>query len=499
VLNTRAWLVGRPVFLWMAMPLEFENKVAGFIKEYHLFDSADRILLAVSGGADSTALLYAVLVLKAKSVVSADVLCAHINHQLRGADADLDEDFVLAQSRKLKLDVTTKRLDVRGFAHKNKLSIETAARQLRMESLIDIAKAENCRWIATAHQKNDNAETILQRLVRGTGFRGLAGIWPSRIVADDIRFVRPLLCVARNEIVEYLKKRNLKWRTDHTNADCTYRRNFIRHRLLPALQRDCTGSIVEQLSGLAASARKFYGLVCNSARNAWPAMADCADNKLKLNLQMFFTQPPEVKIELVRQSLTAVGCGQRDLTRRHFKRILQLAEQNIGGRKIELPAGFMVRREYGNLIFARPEKNASPDELNSAGATLEVPGQTGFGRYLIQADILEAADARMEKFKTGKNNFIERFDFDKVRLPLVVRFRRAGDRFWPLGLASEKRIGKFLTAAKVPHQMRRRLLIVADAEKIIWLWPIRMSEQAKVTNKTRKILQLQIIDTNQPE
>jgi len=130
---------------------------------------------------------------------------------------------------------------------------------------------------------------------------------------------------------------------------------------------------------------------------------------------------------------------------------------------------------------------------------LEVSGQTGFGPYLIQADILEAADPLMEKLKTGKNNFVERFDFDKVRLPLVVRFRRAGDRFWPLGLAAEKRIGKFLTAAKVPHQIRRRLLIVADAEKIIWLWPIRMSEQAKVTNKTRKILQLQIIDTNQPE
>jgi tRNA(Ile)-lysidine synthase len=250
---------------------------------------------------------------------------------------------------------------------------------------------------------------------------------------------------------------------------------------------------------LADSARKFYDRVCNSARKAWPEMADYDDNSLKLNLQMFLVQPPEVKIELVRQSLTAVGSGQRDLTRRHFKRILQLAEQNIGGRKIELPAGFIVRREYGNLIFARSEKSVSPDELSITSTTLEVPGQTGFGRFLIQADILEAAAARIEKFKTGKNNFTERFDFENVRLPLVVRFRRAGDRFWPLGLAAEKRIGKFLTAAKVPHQMRRRLLIVADAEKIIWLWPIRMSEQAKVTNKTRKILQLRIIDTNQPE
>lgn len=479
------------------MLLKLENKVAGFIKANSLFDSADRILLAVSGGADSTALLYAIRTLKNRNIVSADVLCAHLNHQLRPADAQSDEDFVIEQARGLKFAIIAKRLDVRGFARKKKLSIETAARKLRIEALIDIAKTRKCNSVATAHHKNDNAETILHRLVRGTGFRGLAGIWPTRVFAEDIRFVRPLLSVTRDEIIEYLRKRNLKWRQDHTNDDCTYTRNFIRHRLLPALQQDCTGSLVEQLSDLADSAGKFHALVCNWAEKAWPQMADCSANMLKLNVQMFLTQPPSVKVELVRRSLTAVGSGQRDLTSRHFKRILQLAEQNVGRRKIELPAGFVVRREYGNLLFTREKKTTTHHEQISESAGVQVPGQTRFGQYVIEATALEAGDCRIEKFKTEKTNFVEWFDLEKLKLPLMVRSRKDGDRFWPLGLEAEKKIGKFLTAAKVPYHLRRKLLIIEDSEKIIWLWPFRICEQAKITDETQKVLQLKIIDENQ--
>ena len=502
---------------------EFEKKVADFITANQLFGSADKVLLAVSGGADSTALLHSMYALKTESVFDAELLCAHINHQLRGVEADLDEDFVIAQAAELKLAITTKRLDVRGFAYRNKLSIETAARKLRIKSLLEMAKADNCRVIVTAHQKNDNAETILQRLSRGTGFRGLGGIWPVRAFegttknedpADKVKFVRPLLCVRRDEIIEYLKERNLKWRQDHTNADCTYRRNYIRHRLLPALQQDCSGSIVEHLSDLAVSARKFYSLVCARAAKAWPELADCAAEKVKLDLKMLLAQPHPVKVELIRRSLTAVGSGERNLTQRHYEKILQLAKQNAGGRKIDLPGAFAVRREYGSLVFARSEKKSHFDEQVGRSVKLKAPGQTRFGRYLIETSICKAGRKDLERFKTisclnracpvldtgndiaGKTNFVERFDLDKVKLPLFVRLREAGDRFIPLGMYAEKKVGKFLTAARVPQSIRRRTLIIADSEKIICVWPVRMSEQAKITPGTRKVLQLQIADSN---
>lgn len=469
--------------------------MAGFAKANALFGPADKVLLAISGGADSTALLYAACTLKAEGVLSNDFVCAHINHQLRGDESNADEDFVIAQAHSLNLAITTKQVDVRGYAHKNKLSIETAARKLRIESLLDTAKTNNCNAIATAHQKNDNAETIIQRLTRGTGLRGLGGIWPMRRFADDVRFVRPLLCVSRDEITEYLNERNLNWRVDRTNYDYSYRRNYIRHRLIPALQADCNDSLVEQLSRLSQSAQRFYSLVRSCADKLWPELADYSSNELKLDLNKFSSQPEPVKVELIRRSLARLGSGERNLTQQHYERILQLAQQKTSGKKIELPGRFAVRREYGNLIFVQLKENKQFEEKTGKKIHLKVPGKTKFGQYLMEATVLTSVSTEKLKTQNSKFKTIEWFDLDKVKLPLTVRFRQVGDRFWPLGLAGEKRVGKFLTAAKVPQEIRRKLLIVTDSEKIIWLWPIRISEQAKVSEQTKRILQLKINET----
>lgn len=472
---------------------DFENKVADFIKANRLCESADKILLAVSGGADSTALLHVMATLRTEGFLNAELLCAHINHQLRAAEADRDENFVIEQAGELKLPVTTKRIDVRGCAQKNKLSIETTARQLRIGALIDIARANECKWVATAHQENDNAETVLHRLLRGTGLRGLGGIRPMQLFDEDIEFVRPLLCVERDEIVQYLKERNLKWHEDRTNYDCTYRRNFIRHRLMPTLQQDCTGSLVEQLFQLSQSSQRFYSLVCSCADEVWPTVAEGSSENPRLDVREFLAQPPAVRVELVRRSLAGIGSGERNLTQEHFERILQLAKQEIGGRKVELPGGFVVCREYEKLTFGRI-KDQHTEQQTCQSVEIEIPGQTRFGNYLVEAAVLEADVEAFEKFKAQKNESVEWFDLDKLKPPLLVRLRQTGDRFWPLGSPAEKKVGKFLTAARVPQGLRKRTLIVTDAEKIIWLWPIRMSEQARINARTRNILQLQIID-----
>ena len=258
------WTAG-PFFYVDKMLLKFETRLASFIGAHELFGSATKVVLAVSGGADSTALLYAMQALEREGIFKVKFVCAHINHQLRGPAADSDEGFVVAETSGLKLPMTTKRVDVRRFARENKLSIETAARQCRIKALMDIARANQSDLIATAHHKNDNAETVLHRLIRGTGFRGLGGIWPKRRFAGGVTFIRPMMCVTRDEVVEYLHQRNRTWRRDHTNADYTHRRNFIRHRLFPALQQGCTESVVELLSELAQSARRFYSQVCERA------------------------------------------------------------------------------------------------------------------------------------------------------------------------------------------------------------------------------------------
>jgi len=477
------------------MLARFEKAIAGFIEEGGLFGSSDRILLAVSGGADSTALLYAMHALVREGVLKAELLCAHLNHGLRDAEADADEQFVIDQTAELKLGVRTRRLDVRGVARRNKLSIETAARHLRLEALKDIAAKEGCDRIATAHQKNDNAETILQRLARGTGFRGLGGIWPVRTFDEGVTFVRPLLCVGRDEIIRYLEERKLKWRQDRTNDDCAYRRNYIRHKLLPALQQRYDSSIVERLYELSRSARGFYSRICNRADELWPRVADCTGDTVTLDLEIFAAESQPVKVELIRRSLGSLNCGERNLTQLHYEAILESAGQNVSGRQIELPGGFAVRREYGKLIFAATREvveQAPPHALSSV--ELEVPGQVEFAGYSVEAVLLDADSVGLGQFAADKNGYIERFDLDRLKPPLVLRRRRAGDRFIPLGMTGEKKLGKFLTDRRIGRSARERVLVVEDSENIIWLWPVRMSEQAKVTPGTKKVLQLRITD-----
>jgi tRNA(Ile)-lysidine synthase len=481
------------------MLAKFEKKIADFLQQAEFLDQPDKVLLAISGGPDSIALLHVMCVLKNEDLLKAELFCAHLNHQLRGADADIDECFVIEQASKLNLPITTKRLNVQRYAFNNKLSIETAARKVRIKFLVDVARANHCKWIATGHQKNDNAETIVHRLIRGTGFRGLAGIWPIKSFDRTAKFIRPLLCVTRNEIIRYLRERNLNWRQDRTNIDCKYRRNYIRHKLLTAVQQDCTEPIQEQLSELAESAQRFHRLICGRAEKLWTAVSRRDGNKVILHVAGFSSEPEPVQLELIRRSLATIGGGEKGMTRQHYRKILQLAQRNSNSnsKKIQLPGRLTVIYEYGNLIFVRFEQEDSYDKQLSNAVELTVPGRTEFGRYLIEATLCGYKQSDFEKFKVAKNNSIECFDLEKVKPPLFVRFRRQGDSFWPLGMPKEKKLGKFLTAAHVQRKDRHNALIIADKEKIIWVWPIRISEQVKISSETKQVLQLCISNHTQ--
>ena len=471
------------------MLFELEYKIADFLHDINYPSSKENILLAVSGGADSIALLYALHAIKSQNHFSFDLFCAHINHQLR-TDADSDEEFVVSQARKLNIPVITRRLNVEKFSRDNKLSIETAARQLRIENFLEIAQTNNCNWIATGHQKNDNAETIIHRMLRGTGFRGLAGIWPMRKFNEKVTFVRPLLCVTREEITQYLQQKNINWHEDYTNAKFIYTRNHIRHRLLPALQKQCKNSLVEQLTELSQKAERLYKQICDKVEAIWPEVSECNEDKIILKREIVQSQFPSVQIELIRRALSGIGSGERELTSEHYEKILKLIKQAYSGKTIQLPNGFNVHAEYENIIFTNNRKEIARNQSLSVDIT--IPGLTTFNEFTIKASIIEKEQADLKNFLNCKTPKIEWFDFDKLKEPLIVRFRQEGDRFIPFGQKSGKKIGKFLTAQHIPEEMRNKALVITDSGKIIWLYPIRTSEQTRVTLETRKILQLQI-------
>jgi tRNA(Ile)-lysidine synthase len=478
------------------MPTIFENAVAQFVAANGLLKTADAVLVAVSGGADSMALLYVLHSLNASRCIGTgrDLVVAHINHQLRGRLADEDEDFVIQQAKALGFSVVIKRLPVAAFAAESKLSIETAARKLRIDALIAMAKKKGCSYIATAHHKNDNAETMIHRLLRGTGWRGLAGIWPAKQFEAGITFVRPLLCVGREQIISYLNESKIMWRRDHTNDDQTFTRNFIRHNLLPVLQNQSRDSLVELLDVLSGHCRRFVDLLDQQVDRLWPQLVlKSQDNRIDLDPKVFASALVPLKPEIVRRALLAIGSGERDLTQEHYERVLRLAGASRPNKSLSLPHGFVVRSGR-TLVFEKIRRMGSL--LPMRFSALPIPGTVAFDSWKIETQLLDAKECDIQKFKSQKTQYVEWFDFDKIVGTLTVRPRKSGDSFWPIGLAAPKKIGKFLTDAHIESDLRKSVCVIGDSEKIIWLMPLRASEETKISPATKRILQITCLPQN---
>ncbi|HSV99660.1 MAG TPA: tRNA lysidine(34) synthetase TilS [Sedimentisphaerales bacterium] len=470
------------------------DKVFEFIRLQGIFADNRAILVAVSGGADSICLLHVLRTLRVPGRLEAPLVCCHINHHLRGTDSDTDERFVVEQTTEMGLPVVVRSVDVPSHAKTNRQSIETAARQLRLAALEEIARDRRCEWIATGHQKNDNAETVVQRLRRGTGFRGLAGIRPIRRLGEGLSLVRPLLCVTREEVIRYLHERNLPWREDHTNADVAYTRNYIRRRLLPLLQQESEALLVEELADLAASAGKLHDRAIEEAQQAWTTMAQADDDAVRIDASGLASLPELIAVELIRRALMSLGCGERDLTAAHYQRVLGLARSKVQAKHTSLPSGFIARLESRQLVL-RPGVEGSSPKAHDAPSPLNIPGRTAFADVEIDARILPHCEIEGAEITGDKGPFCEYLDWDRIKPPVVARPRRRGDRFHPLGMDTEKKVGKFLTAAKAPRRSRDRTIVFADRDRILWICPVRIAEPVKITDETRLVLELTVRNT----
>jgi tRNA(Ile)-lysidine synthase len=460
-----------------------EKKVEMFIRQKNLMPAGGKILLAVSGGADSVALLCIL-----NKIFPNNLHIAHINHQLRGTDSLNDEYYVRQLAEKYKLPVTTKLVDVNTFAKKQKLSTETAARQLRLEALIKIADKHNCTAIATAHHKNDNAETVIQRILRGTGYKGLAGIRAKTVFNGKI-FVRPLLCLSRDEIEKYLKTQNISWQNDYTNTDTRFTRNRIRHKLLPYLMKESPG-LVEIINDLADKCE----LLNNNIENLCEAAAaDCfiaQDKKLiAVDLLKFTHQPKPVQVELIQKALTQIKCGLQKYTLEHYKKIIEFVSSAKTGKSLTIPGKINITKGYDKFFIGTSK--IKDDAIESV--TLKLPGKTVFENYTIETEILENVDtANIKK----RDKFIEFFNFEQITLPLTVRCRQKGDKFRPFGQNSLKKVGKFLTNEKIDSEQKNQAVLICDNHSILWVVPIRRSNEAIIDSNVLKTLKITISYTH---
>jgi tRNA(Ile)-lysidine synthase len=469
-----------------------ERRVAEVLARHVLFDERSYVV-AVSGGPDSTALA---LVLKAcaeRGILKGRMHIAHLNHRLRGRAAGADAAFVRRLAKRLGAEFHLGEQDIRALAARRRVGIEEAGRAARYEFLEQVARRVGARRIALGHTATDNAETVLQRILRGTGLTGLAGIPLRRVVGREgrIEIVRPLLFTTREQILAYLRERKARHRLDATNVSLGHFRNRVRHELMPLLEARYNRQVQQALLRLARIAAVEHGFVTGEVER-WVRRARPRQKKdrLVIELKAWHRMPEALLPLVVRKLLVLAGAGLQAMSIEHYEGVAELVRRRAAGRELQLPGGFSVQLSRAQLIIAR----RPPTQAEAMGdCILAIPGEAQLpGDRVIRAEIVEGRLRFLKGFLATKTPWEEMLDADKVVPPVGIRGLRPGDRFHPLGAPGRKKVADFLADAGTPRSERKDVLIVYDHNGPVWVAGMRMDERAKITRTTRRVLRLAV-------
>lgn len=486
------------------------------IERHALLDRGARVLVALSGGADSVGLLHLLREVERDGYLRV-VGVAHFNHQLRGDAADADAAFCQSVGAALGLPVEVGAADVRAAARESGRSIEDMARSLRYEFLEAAATRLEADVIAVGHTRDDQAETFLLRLLRGAGPRGLAGIRPRAG-----RVVRPLLDVSRAELRAYVDAHGFDYREDATNEDVTIPRNRVRHELMPFLEREFSPGIVDVLAREAAIAREDEDRLQLEAIDLAASVVlreSGRGDALELDAGALTSLHPALASRVARIALTNLSEG-RFVGYDHIASFLDFVRDSVPGAALSLPGQEAVNggaRITLKRVSARPlsegrgrsRRSGDPSAVarsaeveaaeaergNSFRFPLSIPGEVTLSQqgWAISAEPLDperAAERRVEGWR-GRGDVVG-VSADALQLPLSVRTRRPGDRFRPLGLGgNEKKLQDFLVDRKVPRQTRDDLpLVVDESDRIVWVVGQSIAEDFRVPEPSRGVILL---------
>jgi len=471
----------------------FLGSLAEAIEAEGLLPPEGRVVVGVSGGADSMALLYGLVALNERLQKRWTLHVAHLHHGIRGRDADEDARFVESVCKEMALPFFLERVDVPAVAKERKQSLEEAARQVRYEFFERVCLQTDSRYLALGHHADDNAETVLHRILRGTGIRGLAGILPARPLrpGSDITVVRPLLRFRRQEIREYLQSIGAAWREDHTNAEVSLTRNRLRHEVLPLIESKVNRQVVPALLRLAEQARWVDAYLRETAeRTLQTLIISRTDCELAINLPALLKRRRVIQTELIRQALLLLGVGEQQIGYEHILSVLRLAEQAASGKRLNLPGRVTVTKRYDKLIFSLPTGRVADDGF--CDVAVRLPGTTVLPRrgIALEAEIQPFEPELLEKVRQKNDPWTEYLDYDQVCPPLVVRSRRPGDRFWPLGAPGSKKLSDFFIERKVEPDQRDRICLLCDQLGPIWVVGMRIDERVRLRRNTCTVLRL---------
>ena len=434
------------------IPLEIQ--VLKTIREYAMLTPGERVLVAVSGGADSMALLLCLRILA--PVLDCSLIVAHLNHCLRGKEADADEAFVRRMSADLELPYESDTVDVKRKAFEAKQNLEQTAREERYDFLRRTAEKTGAQKIAVGHNQNDQAETALFRFLRGSGIEGLSAIHP----VVDGRVIRPLLECSRKNILEYLKQRGGEYREDSTNADLRFSRNRIRRELVPYLEDNFNPGLIRTIAREASLMRETSSLLESLAIPAFEAMYRPFDGGIALGIEAIAVLHPALQKQVLRCALRYCLGSLKGLTLTHVEALLSLCRHSQSGDRLPLPRKAMAMRQFDELLLLR---NA-PESQAGFCYELEVPGDC----YVPEARATFQAGFCRAQEQNGENDYANRALFEPSALQgsLVVRSRISGDRY---GGSDHRKIKKMLIDRKIPLIQRNALPMVVSGEDVIWI------------------------------
>ena len=459
----------------MEKAFEFHNQIKAFCRQKELFAPKDRVLLGLSGGADSVC-LFLVLEFLAKEW-ELEIIPVHVNHNLRGEEALRDQRFCeeLCKNRQRELIVVSE--DVALRAKETGCSLEEAGRDARYEAFAKLQKEYGCNKIAVAHHKEDQAETVLFRLFRGSRLKGLAGM-----EAKSGNLVRPLLCVTRKDIEEYLNEKEQKFCIDSTNLEEEYTRNYIRHRIVPAAAKVCDRA-VEHITETAEYAARVETFLQRLTEELFAECAICdGEGSVSLKIEPLASAESILAERVVYEALCFVYGKKKDITSGAVKDCLDLINKQ-SGRSIVLKDDVVAARNFDSLYIGKAQPTVTPfrEKIEEFPCCVVLP-DTG------QELVLQLIKREELEENIPKSTYTKWFDYDKIKGVISLRMPEEKDEIVIYTDGRKKGVADIFAEAKVPKEKRRNTLILAEDNRVLWIPGIRGSEAYHVTKETKNVL-----------
>jgi len=460
------------------MKLQLYEKFLGFVKEKNLIETNCKIVVAFSGGPDSAVLLF--LLNKLSESMNLKLAAAHLNHCLRADESDADEKFSAEISKEYNIPFFSEKADVKKFSMQNKLSIELGARKVRYDFLEIIRQKLDFDLIATGHNMNDQAETILMNSARGSGIRGLGGIRAKRD-----RIIRPLLFASRTEIEKFAEENNIKFVTDSSNLKTEYTRNRFRYSVLPAIKNAVGRDPVKNIYQSGEILQRTYDYLEHETGRLFQQCTDTGEyGEIILDILIFRTYFRIVQEQILIKIVEGFT-GQNDncLTSNLINRLLDHVLSGRNGAVTEICKTVRCYHYVSKAVFV---KNMKPigefevilnhiNKIKETGSELKVTFISG-GKTVFSDD-----------------PNLEYIDFDLIKGRLRIRSWKNGDWFYPLGMGKRKKLKDFFIDRKIPSYKKYSIPILTDRESIIWVCGLRLDHRFRITDHTKKILKLELI------